>query len=310
MNFTLNQLRIFSEVVKMGSVTRAAENLHMTQPAVSIQLRNFQEQFDIPLTQVVGRKIHVTEFGYRVAALASDILNDVSALEQQTLAFKGLLAGTLKIASVSTGKYIMPHFLQPFLAEHKYLDLKFEVSQRETVLRHLEQGDVDFALVSVPPEGLEISEEILLPNRLFLVGESIRLNKPSKAELIKYLAETPLILREKGSGTRFVTETFLQSMGNLPKVKLELTSTEAAKQAVIAGLGVAVLSLFCMRLELLQKELSIIPMKGFPLRNDWRIIWLKNKKLSPVASAYVEFIKGQKDRIRKEHFGWVEAFLK
>ena len=310
MNFTLNQLRIFREVVNLGGVTKAAEKLNMTQPAVSIQLKNLQEQFDIPLTQIIGRKIQITEFGHRVAFLAENILNDVSALELQTLAFKGLLSGTLKIASVSTGKYIMSRFLQPFLAEHNHLDLHFNVSQREDALNQLEKGEVDFVLVSVKPSHLEVEEEVILPNWLHLVGACNRIGNLDNTALKKYLAETPLILRERGSGTRFSTEKFLENTGNLSKVKLELISTEAAKQAVIAGLGVAALSIYSMRLELIHKELCIIPLKGFPIRNDWRIIWLKNKKLSPVASAFVEFLRKEKTAIRKEHFAWAEKYPK
>jgi DNA-binding transcriptional LysR family regulator len=280
----------------------------MTQPAVSIQLKNLQDQFEIPLTEVIGRKLHVTDFGFELAAIAEDILNNVSTIQHKALSFKGLLAGKLSIASVSTGKYIMPYFLSDFLKKHPHIDLRLDVSQREKVIKSLEENSVDFALVSVAPENLEVNQEILMPNKLFLVAPGeIELPEQSLPDSAQ-LGNIPIIFREKGSGTRLVLEQYLDKFHVNPMVKLELTSTEAVKQAVIAGLGVSVLSVFSIRYELMEKALKIIPYKGFPLLSEWRLIWLKEKKLSPVAQAYLAFIRREKSAIFQQKFSWVNGF--
>ena len=149
MNYTLNQLQIFLKIVQTQSVTKAAEELHLTQPAVSIQLKNFQDQFDIPLTEVLGRKIHITDFGREIAVAAENIINQVYAINYKTQAFKGQLTGRLKISIVSTGKYIMPYFLTSFMQKHAGIELLMDVANKNSVIESLENNEVDFALVSI-----------------------------------------------------------------------------------------------------------------------------------------------------------------
>ncbi|MFN5705483.1 MAG: LysR family transcriptional regulator, partial [bacterium] len=156
MNYTLNQLQIFLKIVQTQSVTKAAEELHLTQPAVSIQLKNFQDQFEIPLTEVVGRKIHITDFGKEIAEAAENILNQVYAINYKTQAYKGQLTGKLKISVVSTGKYLMPHFLADFMSEHMGIELLMDVTNKNKVVEILENNEVDFALVSILPTTMNI----------------------------------------------------------------------------------------------------------------------------------------------------------
>lgn len=170
MNYTLNQLQIFLKIAQTQSVTKAAEELHLTQPAVSIQLRNLQLQFDIPLTEVVGRRIYITEFGKELAATAENILNQVHAINFKTQTFKGQLTGQLKISVVSTGKYIMPFFISDFVGQHAGIELQIDVTNKKGVLKSLENNEVDFALVSVLPTTLNIEKLDLLQNKLYLMG--------------------------------------------------------------------------------------------------------------------------------------------
>ena len=172
MNYTLNQLQIFLKIVQTQSVTKASEELHLTQPAVSIQLKNFQDQFDIPLTEVVGRKIFITDFGREIAEAAENIINQVYAINYKTLAFKGQLTGRLKISVVSTGKYVMPFFLADFLNERPGIELFMDVTNKSKVIESLEHNEVDFALVSILPNTLNVEKLDLLQNKLFLVGNS------------------------------------------------------------------------------------------------------------------------------------------
>ena len=307
MNYTLHQLQIFLKITQTLSVTKAAEDLHLTQPAVSIQLKNFQNQFEIPLTEVVGRKIFITDFGKEIALAAENILNQVYAINYKTSAHKGQLAGRLKISVVSTGKYVIPYFLSDFLKLHTGIELVLDVTNKLKVIESLEKNEVDFSLVSVLPEMLQIEKIELLQNKLFVVGNSKNgyINKIYDSSIFKTL---PLIYREKGSGTRQTIEKFILQ-NNLPvSKKMELTSNEAVKQAVIAGLGCSIMPLIGIKNELQNGELKIIPVKGFPIKSVWNLIWLKNKNFSPVANSFLNHLKNEKKKIIKDQFDWFEKY--
>lgn len=307
MNYTLHQLNIFLKITQTQSVTKASEELHLSQPAVSMQLKNFQEQFEIPLTEVIGRKIHITDFGWEIAAAAEKILNEVEAINMMNFAYKGQLIGRLKIAVVSTGKYVMPYFLSTFMREHSGVNLSLDVTNKATVIENLENNEIDFALVSVLPDHLQIESIELLENKLFLVGgrdQELKLEHNSR-DIFKSI---PLIYREAGSGTRHVMESFMKQ-NHLPLLKkMELTSNEAVKQAVIAGLGYSVMPIIGIKNELNNGDLEIIPVGGFPIKSKWQIIWMKGKKFSPAATSYLEYLKKERNKIIKEKFEWFEKY--
>jgi len=307
MNYTLNQLNIFLKVTQTESVTKAAEELHLTQPAVSIQLKNFQAQFEIPLTEVVGRRLYVTDFGKEIAQSAENILNQVYAINYKTMAFKGQLTGRLKISAVSTGKYVMPYFLAEFLKLHPGVELEMDVTNKKRVIQSLENNEVDFSLVSVLPGALNIEQLDLLQNRLFLVGNKDHSAKKTQ-NAIKVFNELPMIFREEGSGTRVTMEQFINS-NNIPVTKkMELTSNEAVKQAILAGMGYSVMPLIGIKNELLNGELQIVPVKGLPIQTVWSLIWLKGKRHAPVVKAYLNYLNQEKLKIREHHFDWYERY--
>ncbi|MCX2742660.1 LysR family transcriptional regulator [Mangrovivirga sp. M17] len=302
MNFTLHQLRVFAAVTEHQSVTKAAESLFMTQPAVSIQLKHLQDQFDVPLTEVIGRKIHITDAGEELAILAKEILGNVDEIQTKMSALRGVTAGKLKLAVVSTGKYFMPHFISEYHERYEEVKLFVDVSNRRKVLSSLQSNDVDFAVVSILPDLEGIEYEEIMPNPLYVVSGT-NSNVPYK----KYyepqdLEEIPFIFREEGSGTRTMLEKYIAENNINPKVMLELTTNEAVKQAIMAGLGVSVISAYSMRLELKNDELKILPVKGYPLVNTWYLVWLKGKKFSPASSAFLDFIRSEKERIYEDKF--------
>lgn len=297
MNFTFHQLNIFLEVIRHQNITKAAEEMYMTQPALSIQLKNFQKQFDIPLIEKVGKKIQLTDFGKSIARIAENILSEAEELKYKTKEYEGLLTGKLRISSASTGKYIIPYYLSEFVHKYPGIDLTLDVSNKTTVIKQLQNNEIDFALVSVLPEKLDTNEEILLENKLYLISNT--------KEIIK---SRPLIYREQGSATRNAMSTYFSN--STKRKSIELTSNETVKQAVVAGLGYSIIPLIGMSNELKNKDVYIIPSKGLPILTYWRLIWLKNKKLSPVASAYLDFIKKEKEAIIKKHFGWYVDFGK
>lgn len=293
MNYTIHQLQIFLKVVQTRSITKAAEELYMTQPAVSIQLRNFQDQFKIPLTEVIGRQLHITEFGHEIASIAERVIQELHTINYKTEAYQGIMTGRLFISSASTGKYVIPYFLSGFLEQHSGIDLVLDVTNKTKVVESLKNNETDFALVSVVPDKLDIEEELLLENKLYLVGN-----------LSKKQENKPLIYREEGSATRMAMEIYFSTHQGNRRRRMELTSNEAVKQAVIAGLGYSIVPLIGIHNELENKQIHILPAKGLPIKTKWRLVWLKGKKLSPVARAYLDFVRQEKEKILEDHFHW------
>ena len=307
MNYTLHQLRVFLKVAENQSITKASEELCLTQPAVSIQLKKLQDQFTIPLTEVVGRRLYITDFGKEIAEAAENILNQVDAINYKTMSYKNQLAGKLRISVASTGKYVMPYFLSGFMNTHRGVDLNMDVTNKTFVVKSLENNEVDFSLVSIIPDQIDVYQVPLLQNKLFLVG-SPKLKLKDKKSKKKIFSEYPLIYREEGSATRNSMSAFIEEK-NLPTYKkIELTSNEALKQAVIAGLGYSIMPLIGIKNELRNGDLEIIPFRGLPIVTHWNLIWLKSKNLSPVAKAFLEYIKKEKERIISENFEWFEKY--
>ncbi|MDA8931745.1 LysR family transcriptional regulator [Flavobacteriaceae bacterium] len=307
MNYTLNQLQVFLKVVQCESVTKAAEELHLTQPAVSIQLRNFQDQFDVALTEVISRKIYITAFGREIAVAAEKIIQEVQAINYMTLEYKGRLTGRLKISSVSTGKYVIPFLLTDFIKDHSGVELSIDVTNKKKVIESLEKNEIDFALVSVLPSQMNIEKLDLLQIKLFLVGNS-KAAIESGVKSQDAFQELPLIFREKGSTTRQTMEGFLKNNNVAVQKKMELTSNEAVKQAIMAGLGYSIMPLIGIKNELSNNELRIIPMKGLPITTNWSLIWLKGKKHSPVSLAFLDHLKRTKNQIISQRFSWYEKY--
>lgn len=307
MNYTLHQLQVFYKITETLSITKAAEELHLTQPAVSIQLKNFQNQFDIPLTEIVGRQIYITDFGKEIASAAETILNEVYAINYKTQAFKGQLSGRLKISVVSTGKYVIPYYLTDFIKNNKEVELEMDVTNKTKVLKSLKNNEIDFALVSILPKDIEVESKIILENKLYLIGNKF-VEIDTKKDLLDYATIYPLIYRESGSATRISMENYVDQNGIIPNMKLQLTSNEAVKQSVIAGLGLSIMPLIGLKNELEKGDLQIIPVKKLPIVSNWRLIWLKGKKLSPVAQAYLQYINTSHEQINETYFSWITNY--
>lgn len=307
MNYTLQQLRIFQKVAQTGHVTRAAEELHLTQPAVSIQLKNFQDQFELPLFEIIHKRLYITDFGQEVAVSAQRILDEINSVQFKMHQHLGALTGKLKLSVVSTGKYIAPYFVTDFMNKHTGIELVMDVTNKALVLESLAGNMVDFAFVSVLPEQLPVNKIKLMQNKLFLIGnkEAISSNKELNSTILK---EVPLIYREEGSGTRYVMERFIRKQKIPVTKKMELQSNEAVKQAVIAGLGYSIMPLIGVKNELMNGQLQIIPVKGFPIESSWNLIWMQDKKLSPVAQAFLNYVRSEKQHIIQTHFGWYENY--
>ncbi|GAB4240109.1 MAG: LysR family transcriptional regulator PycR [Ekhidna sp.] len=301
MNYTLHQLRIFLKVAESQSITKAAEELHLTQPAVSIQLKNLQDQFELPLTEVVGRQLYVTDFGNHIAEVSRRILEETDNIRYTIDQYKGLLSGKIKVSVVSTGKYVIPYFLKPFMDKYPGVEISLDVSNKTTVVQNLIRNETDFSLVSVLPDQIEVNAVELMENRLFLVASSEFAHPPKR---IKDLENTTLLFREKGSATRKAMEAYLESHNIRPKKTMELVSNEAVKQAINAGIGLSIVPLIGLRNELATGTMRIIKMKGLPIVTTWNLVFNKGKKLIPAQQELIRFIENQKEETIQRYFDW------
>lgn len=302
MHYTLHQLQVFLKVAELGSVSKAAEALHLSQPAVSMQLRKLQEQFALPLTEIVGRQLFLTAFGREIAAAAHPILEQVHAINYKTLAYQGQLTGQLRIMSVSTGKYIMPYLLSDFLYQNPGIELQYEVTNKQQVVSALEQNRVDLALVSLVPTHLSLEKLPLVPNELRLVASPILLKRAGTRHWEELLHRQPLLFREAGSGTRQLMEEWLDARGWSQPHRFELASNEAVKQAVLAGLGCSVMPLLGIKGELQRGEMEVIEAPGLPLLSEWSLVYSKGKRLMPAVTAFLTYLQLEREVIQQRWF--------
>jgi DNA-binding transcriptional LysR family regulator len=307
MNYTLHQLAIFEKIASLRSVTKAAEAMFLSQPAVSIQLKNFQNQFSVSLFEVIGRQVYITEFGEEIAVAARKILEQAQAITYSSQIYEGKVAGKLKIAIVSTAKYAMPHLLSDFIHQHDAVDLVMDVTNKAAVLKSLENNEADLAMVSTIPKKLDIERIELMKNKLFLVaGKDVQVKDGDISK--KDFENLPLIFREQGSATRIAMEKYISSNKLITSKRMELTSNEAVKQALIAGLGVSIMPLIGIKNPLATHDLQIIQAKGLPIESHWNLIWLKSKNQSVVVKAFINYVQEHKAALIKEHFGWFEEY--
>ncbi|MBX9734412.1 MAG: LysR family transcriptional regulator [Chitinophagaceae bacterium] len=306
MNYTVHQLQVFLQVAGLQSVTKAAEALHLTQPAISIQLKNFESQFPEPLTEIIGRKLYLTTLGKEVVPLAQAALQSLQALDIRSSEEEHMLKGKLNLSIVSTGKYVMPYFLQSFLEANPLVELNMDVTNKARVIDSLEKNEVDFSLVSILPDRLSIEKISLMPNKLFLVGPYH--HKWDTKQTLKALTHLPLIYREMGSGTRLTMEKFLEKRKFNTDKKIALSTNEAVKQAIIANLGYSIMPLIGIKHELKQKDIRIIPFPGLPVSTTWNLIWLKGKKHTKVATAFLQHLRAEKNSIIEQHFAWTNNY--
>ncbi|MDH5357540.1 MAG: LysR family transcriptional regulator [Gammaproteobacteria bacterium] len=290
MHFTLQQLKLFEAVSRNSSYTRAAKELHLTQPAVSIQIKRLENQVGVPLFELVGKKVFPTAAGSSMYEASRDILARVEELKTSIETLQGEVKGLLKLSVVSTTKYFMPHLLGSFLAEHPDVEPKLTFTNRAKVIQRLYSNEVDFVVMGqiLEDDKLETSpflENILVP----IAHPNHPLAKRKKIALTDLLQER-FLEREIGSGTRMLFERMLAKQGLEVMPYMELGSSEAIKQGVMAGLGIAVISLHSIQLEQAANKLVILDVEGFPIKRPWYAVRLKGKKLSLVAKTFLDYI--------------------
>jgi LysR family transcriptional regulator, low CO2-responsive transcriptional regulator len=292
MHATLRQLRAFEAVARLLSFSRAAEELRISQPAVSKQIRLLQEQVGLPLLEQLGKKVFLTEAGRELYATCADWLGTWGRFEQTIANLKGLKQGRLRVAAVTTTKYFMPRILGPFCARYPGIDIALEVVNRDRLLDRLAGNRDDLYVMGVPPEGMETESEPFMDNPLIVLAPATHPLVGRERIPFAELARETFLVREQGSGTRMTMERVFQERETPLQIKMELGSNEAIKQAVAGGLGLALLSRSTLSSDPDQRELAELDVEGFPILRAWYLVRPKGKQLSVVAATFLELLRG------------------
>jgi len=283
-------MRIFDAVAEHKSISRAAEVLHLTPPAVSIQVKQLAEAAGQPLVEQMGKKLYLTEAGEAVALACRDVAARIERLGQELSALQGLEKGTLRVSILTTAKYFVPQLLGELSAQHPGIELSLFVGNRKSILDRIAHNQDDIYILGQPPENLKVVSIPFAPNPLVAIAPPDHPLAGEKNIDPKRLAEEPFIAREPGSGSRLGSEKFFAQHGCTPRIRMELGSNEAIKKTVAGRLGVSILAKITVELELARGDLVLLDVKGLPIERQWHLVYPKNKVLSPAAKVFKDFL--------------------
>jgi DNA-binding transcriptional LysR family regulator len=286
---TLRQLKVFEAAARNLSFSRAANELHLTQPGVSMQVRELEDHAGLPLFERIGRAMHVTEAGRELLARTHEILRALKDGQDALDGLRGLDRGHLNLGVTSTAKYFAPQLLARFREQHPALEFRLAVSNREAVIGQLTGNAVDLAIMGRPPEGLPTVAESFAPHPFVIIAAPDHPLAGRRRIAVSRLAEETFLVREAGSGTRSAMQQFVDEQGIRIRVGMEMSSNETIKQAVMAGMGVSFLSRHTIGLELESRKLATLDVRGLPVMRRWFVVHLAAKRLSPTALAFRTF---------------------
>lgn len=287
---TIRQLEVFVQAARELNFARVGETMHLTQPAVSMQIRQLEQAVGIALFDKVGKRKTLTEAGAILLQHASRVLGELQDAEQSLQALQGLAGGSITVGLVSTAKYFAPKLLAMFSQHHPGVEVRFVVGNRETLVQLLRENQTDLALMGRPPRELDTISEPLAENPNVMVAPvNHRLAKAGRFD-IQELRQDTFLLREAGSGTRLMMEEFLRGHLFTPAKVTTMGSNETIKQAVMAGLGISLLSLHTLSLELRSGEIALLDIDGLPVQRIWNVVHARKRQLSPAAVAFRRFL--------------------
>lgn len=297
---TLRQLQVFEASVRLGSFSRAAEELFVTQPTVSMQIKKLAESLDMPLFEQIGRNVRPTEIGQELYKSCRQIFENLAHLEMKIADLKGMKRGRLRLGVITTAKYFVPEILGEFCKLYPGIDVALKVSNRDRIVERLTNYEDDLYIVGqASADVTEIESYPFAPNPLVVLASRDHPLVKKKNISLSRIVEEPLILREPGSGIRDATLRLFEQKGLTPNVRMELGSNEAIKHAVVGGLGLAVLSLHTLSLEGPDGPVAILDVQDFPIMRQWHLVFPKGKELSPVADAFLKFSLDVEPRLRE-----------
>lgn len=286
MQITFRQLRLFQALAETGSVTGAARLMHVSQPTASMQLREVAATVGLPLYEVIGRRVRLTDVGHELARTARGIANEWDAFEQKIDQVKGYKRGKLRVAVVSTAKYFVPRLLGSFCAVYPEIEISLEVLNRDGVLYRLRENLDDLCIMSMPPTDIALVDQVFMPNPLVVIARNSHQLCQSQPVALEDLNGERFILRELGSGTRMTIDAFFKQHGFRPQLRLELGSNEAIKEAVAGGLGISVISAHSLHGGSPDQAVTVLNVDGFPVHSNWHVVYQKGRRLSPIAQAF------------------------
>lgn len=292
-NASLRQLKVFESVARNLSFTRAAEELHTTQPTISIQFKQLTEIVGQPLIEQVGKRLFITDLGNELLKICKEIFDSLERFEMLASDMQGIKAGKLRLSVITTAKYFVPRLLGRFSQLYPGIEVSLNVINRQRMLQRVSDNLADLYVLGQPPEHMDVQLEPFMENPLVVLAANNHPLKNQTAISALRLSEEPFLIREPGSGTRLATEQFFNERGLNYKIKMELGSNEAIKQAVAGGLGIAVLSAHTLALERHANELIILDVQGFPIRRNWYLAYPNDKPLSVVAQAFLNFMHAE-----------------
>jgi DNA-binding transcriptional LysR family regulator len=288
---TLPQLRVFEASARLGSFARAAQELHMAPPTVSVQIKKLSETVGFPLFEQVGKRVYLTDAGKRVYGGCDDVFRALSGLEERLIEMRGLASGHLRLAATSTAKYFAPRLLGAFIRRYSGIETSLQIHNRTTLIARLANNEDDLYMFADPPDEREVVVQAILPNPLVVLARSDHPLAGEKEIAFARLANEPFLMREPGSGTRMVTLKLFKQHGLTPKIRMELSTNEAIQEAILAGLGVSILSRYSLGLDPEQTKLICLDVEGFPLESYWHFVYPVGKQLSVAARAFMDFAR-------------------
>ena len=290
---TLPQLRLFEASARLGSFTRAAQELHLSQPAASVQIKKLSETLGVPLFEQVGKRIFLTAAGRRVHARCEEIFSTLEALELDLAGLRSVETGRLRLAVSTTGMCFAPRLLGAFVATHPQVQTAVQSYNRSTLVDRLARNEDDLYLFADRPDMDDVIVQELLPNPLVVLARD---DHPLARETnipFARLADEPFLVREEGSGARRIMMRLFREQGLTPRLSMELGTNEAIKEAILAGLGIAILSRYTFGLDPESSRYRCLDVQGFPIDNHWYFAWPAGKQLSATAWAFLEVARTQ-----------------
>lgn len=296
---TVRQLEVLDAMCREGSVTGAAAALSLTQPAVSMQLRQLEEQLELSLFEPVGRGLQITEPGRELAAQATELLLRLDDFSRAARELRGVHRGRVRLGVVSTAKYFAPRLLAQFLKSHPGLEIRLNVYNRERIIEQLQSYAIDLGIMGRPPEGGNLAGTPFAPNPLAILASPTHPLSLSNQISPEELENEPFIVREAGSGTRIAMDRFFADIGLNINAVMETDSNETVKQAVMAGIGIGMLSLHTVRLELAAGRLVALRVAGLPLRRQWFVVHSRQRRLTPAATEFHKYLLREADDLMR-----------
>jgi LysR family transcriptional regulator, low CO2-responsive transcriptional regulator len=297
---TLPQLRLFEASARLGSFTRAAQELHMAQPTASAQIKKLSDTVGVPLFEQVGRRVYLTDAGRRLYESCQDVFRAFARLEESLAGMRALDSGQLRLAVSTTGTCFAPRLLAAYIELHPGVETSMRAHNRQTLLRRLADNEDDLYLFADPPEVQGVVVQKLLPNPLVVLARDDHPLAGIRRIPFERFAGEPLIVREEGSGTRRIAMRLFEQHGLAPNIRMELGTNEAIKEAILTGLGVAVMSRYTFGLDPESTRYRCLDVDGFPIENHWYFAYPAGKQLAPVARAFLDFARVKARRLARE----------